>query len=195
MDQTCYAWKPVTHRMFGSRSHANNGNSFLLSLFLIGPLGRILIDWNTAGKRGITMKVTKNSAARPAVILGLMLLCIGAAAIYARNEQSQQAPKVISIDVPGKDYLQLLGGPPETVTMRSGRVILAPGRSVGKHSTGDNEEVLVILEGQGEMRISGGGTLSLSHSVIAYCPPHKEHDVINTGTGLLRYVYIVAKAR
>jgi len=173
----------------------NGGNCSLLSLFLMSSLGRILVDWNRFGKRGITLKDTKSGTGWPAIIFGLMILYIGAASIHAGNTQIPPAPKVISTDVPGKDYLQLLGGPPETVTMRSGRVILAPGKSVGKHSTGDNEEVLVILEGQGEMRITGGETLSLNHSVIAYCPPHKEHDVLNTGTGLLRYVYIVAKAQ
>ncbi len=104
-------------------------------------------------------------------------------------------PKVVSIDVPGKSDLPLLSGSPGTVTIRSGRVILPPGKSVGRHSTGDNEEVLVILAGQGEMRITGGTTLKLSKSVIAYCPPRTEHDVFNTGTDALRYVYVVAKAR
>ncbi len=81
------------------------------------------------------------------------------------------------------------------MTMRTGRVILAPGKSIGAHSTRENEEVLVILEGQGEMRIKGGNILKLSKGVIAYCPPGTEHDVFNTGTNLLRYVYVVAKAQ
>jgi quercetin dioxygenase-like cupin family protein len=141
------------------------------------------------------LKETKNGGWKPVIILGLMVLCIGVISIPAGDAQTPLTPKVIPIDVSGKDDLQLLGGPPDTVTMRSGRVILAPGKSVGKHTTGANEEVLVILEGQGEMRITGGETLSLNRSVVAYCPPHREHDVLNTGTGPLRYVYIVAKAQ
>jgi len=66
---------------------------------------------------------------------------------------------------------------------------------VGRHSTGANEETLVILEGQGEMRITGGATLRLNGNVVAYCPPNTEHDVINTGADILRYIYVVAKAQ
>ena len=79
--------------------------------------------------------------------------------------------------------------------MRSGRVVLAPGKSIGKHSTGANEEILVILQGQGEMRIAGGQTLLLTSSVVAYCPPNTAHDVFNTGTKILRYIYVVARAQ
>ncbi|NIO00731.1 MAG: hypothetical protein GTO42_01110 [Candidatus Latescibacteria bacterium] len=36
-------------------------------------------------------------------------------------------------------------------------------------------------------------TLILRTSRVAYCPPRTEHNVINTGSGQLRYIYIVAK--
>ncbi len=124
-------------------------------------------------------------------IAAVLLPCL----CLAGESQTPPAPKVVCIDVPGKSDLPLLPGPPETVTIRSGRVILAPGKSVGKHSTGDNEEVLIILTAQGEMRITGGTTLKLSKSVIAYCPPRTEHDAFNIGTDTLRYVYVVARAR
>ncbi len=104
-------------------------------------------------------------------------------------------PKTVPHVAPDKSYLQLLSGPPETVTMRSGRVLLAPGRSIGKHSTEVNEEILVILQGRGEMSFAGGKKLQLSESVVAYCPPYTEHDVVNTGPDIMRYVYVVARAR
>jgi mannose-6-phosphate isomerase-like protein (cupin superfamily) len=140
----------------------------------------------------VIMKTMMSSIRGLSIILGLMVFGLCMASTHAKDTQKAPAPKVISHNVPEKDYLPLLAGPPETVTMRSGRVALAPGKSVGKHSTGDYEEVLVIMEGQGEMRITGGETLLLNKNVVAYCPPHKEHDVFNTGTSLLRYVYIVA---
>ena len=131
----------------------------------------------------------KSSMIIPVLVLSTYVL-------FARPGAAQSSPtaKIISHDDADKGYLQLLSGPPETVTMRSGRVILNPGKSVGKHSTGANEEILVILEGDGEMQIAGGTTLQLTKSVVAYCPPNTEHDVLNTGTGILRYVYIVARA-
>ncbi len=105
-------------------------------------------------------------------------------------------PKVVHADSTVREHHRmLLGGPPETVTMRSGLVVLEPCESVGRHTTGDREEVLVILSGVGEMRLADGTTHHLAESSVAYCPPATEHSVVNTGEGLLRYVYVVAKAR
>jgi len=79
--------------------------------------------------------------------------------------------------------------------MRSGSIVLQPKESVGKHSTGANEEVLVVFAGQGEMRTADGTVLQLRPYAVSYCPPDTEHDVFNTGSEPLRYVYVVAKAR
>jgi quercetin dioxygenase-like cupin family protein len=110
--------------------------------------------------------------------------------------QSQPAPhaKVIALEKPGGVIQPLLTGPPETVTMKSGYVVLAPGHSVGKHSTQQHEEILVVLEGTGEMQFHDGSRLELKANTVLYCPPETEHDVKNTGSGDLRYVYIVAAA-
>jgi quercetin dioxygenase-like cupin family protein len=116
--------------------------------------------------------------------------------LSASEEQEKKAPepKLIPLDLDTKEYMRLLGGPPETVTMQSGLVVLEPDKSVGKHNTENYEEVLVVLEGAGEMRITGGPTLDLKGGSIAYCPPRTEHDVICTGSAKLKYVYIVANA-
>jgi quercetin dioxygenase-like cupin family protein len=74
-------------------------------------------------------------------------------------------------------------------------MVLAPLKSVGRHSTKANEEAIVVLAGTGEMRILGGTTLHLRPYCVAYCPPNTEHDVMNIGTDTLRYVYIVARAK
>ncbi len=79
--------------------------------------------------------------------------------------------------------------------MRSGLVVLEPSRSIGVHTTGDYEEVVVVLSGVGEMRLADETALGLAGGSIAYCPPATEHDVVNTGSEPLRYVYVVAKAR
>jgi len=101
---------------------------------------------------------------------------------------------VVHMDRTVEEYQQLLGGPPRTATMRAGLVVLQPAQAVGRHSTGDYEEALVVLEGQGELRLADGTTHLLVHPCLAYCPPATEHDVINTGSAPLRYVYVVAKA-
>jgi len=120
---------------------------------------------------------------------------LGIMGTQAGSPQISPPPKIVPHDVSEKGYLPLFAGPPETVAMRSGGVILHPAKSIGKHSTGENEEILVILEGRGEMLITEGKTLQLSKSVVAYCPPHTEHDVVNNGSDILRYVYVVAKSR
>jgi len=115
--------------------------------------------------------------------------------VFGQQRPSQKpVPKIIRLDPGGKDYLPVLSGPPETSTMRAGLVTLAPGKSVGKHSTEKFEEIVIILEGQAEMKITGAQVLPLAKGSAAYCPPHTEHDVLNTGSGPLRYLYIVAEA-
>jgi len=111
--------------------------------------------------------------------------------------QEVQPPrgKVVQIDPLGLESMPLLGGPPETVTMRSGSIVLHPTKNIGKHTTGNNEEVLVVFSGSGEMRLADGTILNLKPHVILYCPPDMEHDVFNTGSEPLRYVYLVARAR
>jgi quercetin dioxygenase-like cupin family protein len=116
--------------------------------------------------------------------------------LLAKQESPQKpVPRIIRLDAQGKEYLRILGGPPETVTMRSGLVTLAPKKSVGKHNTEDYEELVIILDGQAEMQITGGEKLELAKGFAAYVPPHTEHDVLNTGSDTLRYIYVVAEAK
>ena len=86
----------------------------------------------------------------------------------------------------------LLGGPPQTGGMRSGVVVLAPGASVGRHTTGAREEVIVVLEGRGEVRVEGRASLAVDAGTAAYVPPATVHDVANTADAPFRYVYVVA---
>ncbi|MBP7149835.1 MAG: cupin domain-containing protein [Acidobacteria bacterium] len=98
------------------------------------------------------------------------------------------------LDPATKDSMRVLGGPPATHSMRSGYVVLDPGKSVGRHSTGEYEEVVIVFEGQGKMTIAGGPELELARGTVAYCPPRTEHDVTNVGEQPLKYLYVVAAA-
>ncbi len=89
----------------------------------------------------------------------------------------------------------LLRGAPQTTGMRSGLVRLKPAESVGWHTTGPNEEALVILQGQGEALLEGHPKLTLAGPGFAYMPPATRHNVVNTGNELLEYVYVVAPAK
>jgi quercetin dioxygenase-like cupin family protein len=125
-------------------------------------------------------------------LVSLLPICFAAVAV--QKSAAQPEAKVIRADLQGKDYVRLLGGPPETFSLRSGAVALQPGKTVGKHSTETYEEVVVVLEGEGAMLLSEGQELPLKVGTVAYCPPDTEHDVKNTGSTVLRYIYVVAKA-
>jgi mannose-6-phosphate isomerase-like protein (cupin superfamily) len=86
----------------------------------------------------------------------------------------------------------LLHGSPQTAGMRSGFVRLMPGETVGWHTTGNNEESLVILRGRGEARLEGQPPRPLAAPAFAYIPPSTRHNLANTGEGPLEYVYVVA---
>ena len=112
-----------------------------------------------------------------------------------KEEKKTPIPRVIHLDTTGANYQPILNGPPESVSMRSGLVVLSPGDAVGVHSTKGYEEVLIVLEGQGKMQITAGEPLAMRAGVAVYCPPETEHNVVNTGTVPLRYVFVVAKTR
>jgi mannose-6-phosphate isomerase-like protein (cupin superfamily) len=86
----------------------------------------------------------------------------------------------------------LLKGAPQTAGMRSGFVRLKPGETVGWHTTGEHEEALVILRGRGEARIEGEAALPVASAMEVYIPPATRHNVANTGSEMLEYVYVVA---
>ena len=76
--------------------------------------------------------------------------------------------------------------------MRGGSVKLKPGESVGWHSTSENKEALVILHGSGAANIDGHPDVPLQEKMLAYIPPATRHNVTNTGTQILEYVWVVA---
>ena len=130
------------------------------------------------------------------VVAALVLFLLAVSAPHTANGGTgRPTPKVISLTSSGKDITPVLTGPPETMTMKSGLVVLAPGKSVGKHSTEHNEELLVVFEGQGEMTFKDGSKLSVKANTAVYCPTQTEHNVTNTGHDNLRYLYVVSNAR
>lgn len=102
-------------------------------------------------------------------------------------------PKRIKLAIESNEYQRLLKRGEESFSMNSGLVILEPGNSVGKHSTRDCEEMIVVLEGTGKIIFNLHETLDMEAGFILYCPPDTEHDVKNSGKKLLKYIYITAK--
>jgi mannose-6-phosphate isomerase-like protein (cupin superfamily) len=116
------------------------------------------------------------------------------------------AKKVLVIDLDNSaEYQKLLDGQLQTRGMRAGRVYLRPGQACGQHSTAEHEETLVFLSGQGELLIgprfrggklvpakAGKDRFAVGQGKISYIPPNTVHDVKNTGTKPLIYIYCVA---
>ena len=90
------------------------------------------------------------------------------------------------------EYQELLSREPQTCGMRSGRVYLKPGEECGQHSTKAHEELLVFLAGNGEAIISGKEKYQVGVGKVSYIPPHTEHNIKNTGSEPLVYIYCVA---
>jgi mannose-6-phosphate isomerase-like protein (cupin superfamily) len=102
--------------------------------------------------------------------------------------------RVFALEAGSEGRGTLLAGPPHTAGMRSGVVVLPPGGAVGHHSTGAREEMIVVLGGEGEVRLDAGAPLVIGAGRGAYIPPGTGHDVVNRGAAPLRYVYVVAPA-
>ena len=83
----------------------------------------------------------------------MITLALQSLLVLAAATAAGPTAKVIRLEPAGKAHMTVLSGPPETATMRSGLVTLEPGKSIGLHSTGANEELLVVLEGSGEFRL------------------------------------------
>ncbi len=92
------------------------------------------------------------------------------------------------------EYQRILEGPPQTLGMRSGRVHLEAGTACGRHSTKQHEEILLFLRGTGELLIGqeGADCVPVGQGKVCYIPPNTVHNVRNTGSGPLAYIYCVA---
>ena len=126
------------------------------------------------------------------------LLTIAAGFLLATASVQSQTANPHPLTVPlqcAQGDCPLLKGLPQTTGMRSGFVSLKPGATVGWHTTGKNEEALVILHGQGEALIDGQAKQPFVAPALVYIPPETRHNVANTGKELLEYVYVVAPAK
>jgi quercetin dioxygenase-like cupin family protein len=125
-------------------------------------------------------------------IAGLLLVPLLLLASAAAQAPSPE-PLTLKLECASGDC-PLLRGAPQTAGMRSGFVRLQPGASVGWHTTGGNEESLVVLRGRGEAVVEGRPKQVFSAPAFVYIPPAARHNVTNTGNAALEYVYVVAPA-
>lgn len=111
-----------------------------------------------------------------------------------QRTQKNIVPFVLPISSDGVRHFPILDSS-RSVAMRSALITLQPGERVGTHNTENYEELLVILEGNGEVQAEGLGKELVVKESVVYIPPGNQHDVINIGSSLLRYIYIVSPIR
>jgi oxalate decarboxylase/phosphoglucose isomerase-like protein (cupin superfamily) len=90
---------------------------------------------------------------------------------------------------------EVLFEPPATRVIESGCVALAPGDSAHDHSTKAYEEMLVILQGNGELAFEKQTPLPVAARDVVYIPPQTSHFIRNTGKTPLQYVFIATDTR
>ncbi len=108
------------------------------------------------------------------------------------NQSKDLLPFVLSLPDDDIQYHEILKST-QSVTMHSGLVSLQSGQAVGSHTTGKHEELLVILDGTGEVEIEGHGRQRIQKGCVAYIPPATQHNVFNVDTKPLRYIYVVSR--
>jgi mannose-6-phosphate isomerase-like protein (cupin superfamily) len=82
------------------------------------------------------------------------------------------------------------GGFARGAKIKGGCVCLAPGKSVGEHTTGSGEEIVLVLEGRATVHF-GGESRELGKDECVFIPQETLHDVANRTENNLVYVYFV----
>jgi len=111
----------------------------------------------------------------------------------AKKNHYQLIPFIKKLSNNGIKYFELLNAD-NASKMRSGLVALNPGDNIGEHNTGEYEEMLIILSGEGEIEAEGMERKKITAGEIAYNPPETKHNVINTGSKIMKYIFVVSIA-
>jgi len=101
--------------------------------------------------------------------------------------------KIVDVKIDTAQYQRLLGKG-ESVSMRSGRIILEKGESVGEHSSDNYEEFIIVLVGEGVAESHSGEKIPVREGQVIYIPPYSKHNIHNISSEKLIYIYVVAKA-
>jgi len=104
-------------------------------------------------------------------------------------------PKVITFNPDSIQYQPLLDGEKDSVVFYSSVVTLAPNKSGKIHNSEIYEEIIITLEGEGQLRILKHKNLDVKFGKIALVPPYTEHQMVNTGTKKFKYIYVATKSK
>jgi quercetin dioxygenase-like cupin family protein len=104
-------------------------------------------------------------------------------------------PWIVSFNPDSTTYQNLFDGEKDSVIFYSGVVTLPPNATGEIHNTRACEEMIIPLEGKGQLRLKDQEPLILTFGKIAYIPPHTEHHTANTGIKNFKYIYVAVKSK
>lgn len=129
-------------------------------------------------------------------ILGFIFICKERSYSQIPNGKNKYPhPRVISFQPDSNQYQNLLNGEKDSVIFCSGVVTLEPNKSGEVHSTKIYEEIIIPLQGEGRVKLNDTIKLDIHYGKIAFIPPYTEHQIVNTGKKIFKYIYIVAKSK
>ncbi|MBN1632662.1 MAG: cupin domain-containing protein [Ignavibacteria bacterium] len=132
----------------------------------------------------------------PFIVYAAVILCyagyVSADADCTEKYDSLKV-KIVDVKIDTSQYQRLLGKG-ESVSMRSGRIILRKGEKVGEHSTDNYEEFVIVLVGEGLAENHKGEKIPIREGQVIYIPPYSKHNIHNVNSKMLMYIYVVAKA-
>ena len=82
----------------------------------------------------------------------------------------------------------------QLISMTAGSLRLKPGMSPHPPHQHDEEEIMVITEGTGEISIEGKVS-KVGPGTMMYCSANKPHGIVNTGKSYLFFYYYKWKGR
>jgi len=90
-------------------------------------------------------------------------------------------------------FLRLLGDKDKDYGLRSGLVTLKPKEFIGEHKTEKKEEVIIVLKGRAIVYYGKRNKIKAATNNFIYIPAETAHNVGNSGSKILQYVYVTAK--
>ncbi|MDD5096973.1 MAG: cupin domain-containing protein [Candidatus Omnitrophica bacterium] len=102
--------------------------------------------------------------------------------------------KVFCTQLKGRQrFLRLLGDSTKAVGLRCGLVTLKPKELIGEHKTENKEEVIIILKGNATVHFGKNKKLKAPQNSFVFIPSETLHNVENSGSVILQYVYVTTQ--
>ncbi len=109
-------------------------------------------------------------------------------------KKTRAIEKVFCLQLKGRQrFLRLLGDSNKVKGLKAGLVTLKPQESIGEHKTENKEEVIVILKGNATVCYGKNKKIKAPQNSLVFIPPETLHNIKNSGSKILQYVYVTTQ--